>query len=59
MLGDKAVPVAGEIAKLPNEGPKELGRFGGYVARLLEKLHADLNPWCGAVPVSYSSCASF
>ena len=44
MLGDKAVPVAGDIAKLPNEGPKELGRFGGYVARLLEKLHADLNP---------------
>ena len=24
--------------------PQELGRFGGYVARLLEKLHADLNP---------------
>jgi hypothetical protein len=44
MLGDKAVPVAGDIAKLPTEGPKELGRFGGYVARLLEKLHADLNP---------------
>jgi uncharacterized sulfatase len=44
MLGDRAKPVASSIAKLPTQGPSSLGRFGGYVARLLEKLNEDLNP---------------
>lgn len=44
MLGDKAVGVREEIKALPDTSPKQLGRFGGYVPRLLEKLNEDLNP---------------
>jgi uncharacterized sulfatase len=44
MLGEKAVGVREEIKALPDTSPKQLGRFGGYVPRLLEKLNEDLNP---------------
>ena len=44
MLGDKAAPVRDQIKALPFNSPKPLGRFGGYVPRLLEKLNEDLNP---------------
>lgn len=44
MLGDKAKAVRGEIKSLPAKSSKQLGRYGSYVPRLLEKLNKDLNP---------------
>ncbi|MBT5927438.1 MAG: sulfatase, partial [Verrucomicrobia bacterium] len=43
MLGDKAIPIRDQIKALPSKSPKSLGRFGGYVPRLLEKLNEDLS----------------
>ncbi|MDC0264359.1 sulfatase-like hydrolase/transferase [Verrucomicrobia bacterium] len=42
MLGGKAVSVRDQIKALPRKSTKQLGRIGGYVPRLLEKLNEDL-----------------
>ncbi len=42
MLGNKAKAVRDQVKALPSKSPKQLGRFGGYVPRLLEKLNEDL-----------------
>jgi len=44
MLGDKAMGIREEIKALPNKSSRQLGRIGGYVPRLLQKLNEDLNP---------------
>ena len=43
MLGGKAVSVRDQIKALPRKSAKQLGRIGGYVPRLLEKLNEDLS----------------